>query len=151
VSASVAAAVAALTGVLALAGTASAAAPPAARASRSCSRATLKGTYIFYNDGWLVAGGKSKPFSIAGVDHFSGAGTGHGVSTFDFNGKVVDANAPNASTYTIRADCIGKIVYDTAGSMGHLNVYVSPSGHFFSLVETDPDSVGGGLETRVAS
>ncbi|MGD0373782.1 MAG: hypothetical protein ABSB01_04255 [Streptosporangiaceae bacterium] len=142
--------VAAAAGILAVVGTASAAAHPAARTSSSCSKATLKGAYIFYNDGWLVAGGKSKPFSIAGIDHFNGAGTGHGVSTFDVNGKVVNANSPNASTYTIKADCIGKIVYDTAGSIGHFNMYVSPSGHFFSLVETDPGSVGGGLEYRAA-
>ena len=142
--------VAAAAGALAVVGTASAAAHPAARTSSSCSKATLKGAYIFYNDGWLVAGGKSKPFSIAGIDHFNGAGTGHGVSTFDVNGKVVNANSPNASTYTIKADCIGKIVYDTAGSIGHFNMYVSPSGHFFSLVETDPGSVGGGLEYRAA-
>ena len=110
----------------------------------------MKGSYMFYNDGWLVAGGKREPFSIAGVDHFNGAGTGHGVSTFDINGKVVNANSPNTSSYTIKADCIGKLVYDTAGSVGHFNVYVSPSGHFFSLVETDRGSVGGGLESRVA-
>jgi hypothetical protein len=150
VLASAGGAAAAAAGVLALVGTASAAAPPATRASRSCSKATLKGTYIFYNDGWLVAGGKSKPSSIAGVDHFNGAGTGHSVSTFDVNGKVVNANSPSTLTYTIKADCIGKIVFDTAGSIGRFNMYVSPSGHFFSLVETDPGSVGGGIESRVA-
>ena len=131
-------------------GTASAAAPPAARTSRSCSKATLKGAYIFYNDGWSVAGGKSKPFSIAGVDHFSGAGTGRSVTTFDVNGKVVNANSGSTFTYTTKADCIGKIVFDTAGSIGRFDLYVSPSGKFFSLIETDPGSVGGGLETRVA-
>jgi len=147
-SAGVAASVA--VGVLMLVGTASAAAPPATGASPSCRNATLKGTYIYYNDGWLVSGGKRRPFSIAGVDHFSGAGTGHGVTTFDVNGKVVNANTPETSTYTIKADCIGKIVFDTAGSIGHFNVYVSPSGHLVSLVETDPGSIGGGTESRVA-
>jgi hypothetical protein len=149
-SASVAAAAAASTGVLALVGTASAAAPPAAGASRSCGRATLKGTYIFYNDSWSVVRGKKKPSAIAGADYFSGAGTGHSVTTFDLNGKVVDDNSPSTFTYTIKADCIGKVVFDTAGSIARFNMYVSPSGHFFSLIETDPGSVGGGLETRVA-
>ena len=98
----------------------------------------------------MVAGGKSRPFSIAGEDHFNGAAAGHGMSTFDVNGKVVNANSPNTSAYTIKADCIGKIVFDTAGSIGHFNVYVSPSGHLASLVETDPGSFGGGTESRVA-
>ena len=147
-SAGVAAAVAA--GVLTLVGTASAASPAAARASHSCRNATLKGTYVYYNDGWLVSGGKKKPFSIAGVDHFNGAGTGHGVTTFDVNGKLVNANTPETSTYTIKANCIGKIVFDTAGSIGHFNVYMGPSGHLLSLIETDRGSVGGGTESRVA-
>jgi hypothetical protein len=137
-------------GVLALVGAASAAAAPAAGAGHSCRNATLKGSYIFYNDGWLVSGGKRKPFSIAGMDRFNGAGTGHGVTTFDVNGKVVDANTPGTSTYTIKADCTGKIVFDTAGGIGHFDMYLSPSGRSFSLVETDPGSVGGGIDSRVA-
>jgi hypothetical protein len=137
-------------GVLTLVGTASAASPPATRASHLCRNATLKGTYIYYNDGWVVSRGKRKPFSIAGVDHFSGADTGHGVTTFVVNGKLVNDNTHETSIYTIKADCIGKIVFDTAGSIGHFNVYVSPSGRLLSLIETDRGSVGGGTESRVA-
>jgi hypothetical protein len=144
-SATAAAAIAA--GLLTLVGTASAASPSA---GPSCRNATLKGTYIYYNDGWLVSRGKKEPFSIAGVDHFSGAGTGRGVTTFDVNGKLVNANTPEKSTYAIKADCTGKIVFDTAGSIGHFDMYLSPSGHLLSLVETDPGSVGGGTESRVA-
>jgi hypothetical protein len=147
-SASVAVSVA--TGVLTLVGTASAASPPAAGTRPSCRTATLKGTYIYYNDGWLVSRGRKMPFSIAGIDHFNGAGAGHGVTTFDVNGKLVNANTPETSTYTIKAGCIGKIVFDTAGSIGHFNVYVSPSGGLASLIETDRGSVGGGTESRVA-
>ena len=147
-SAGAAAAIAA--GALTLVGTASAASPPATRTSHSCRNATLKGTYIYYNDGWVVSRGKKKPFSIAGVDHFNGKGTGHGVTTFDVNGKLLNANTPETSTYTIKANCVGKIVFDTAGSIGHFNVYASPSGHLLSLIETDPGSVGGGTESRVA-
>ena len=148
VSAGVAASIAA--GVLTLVGTASAASPPAAHARHSCRNASLKGTYIYYNDGWLVFRHRREPFSIAGIDHFNGAGAGHGMTTFNVNGKVVNANSHETSTYTIKANCIGKIVFDTAGSIGHFNVYVGPSGHLASLVETDPGSVGGGTESRVA-
>ena len=148
VSAGVAACAAA--GVLTLVGTASAASPPAARTRHSCRDATLKGTYIYYNDGWAVSGGRKKPFSIAGVDHFNGRGAGHGVTTFDVNGKLVNANTPETSTYTIKANCVGKIVFDTAGSIGHFTVYMGPSGHLLSLIETDKGAVGGGTESRVA-
>ena len=148
VAVSVAACVAA--GVLALVGTASASAPRAASRSFSCGNATLKGTYIYYNDGWLISGGRKMPFSIAGIDHFNGKGTGRGLTTFDVNGKVVNANTPETSTYTIRADCVGKIRFDTAGSIGHFTVYLGPSGRLASLIETDPGSVAGGTESRVA-
>lgn len=42
------------------------------------------------------------------------------------------------------------IVFDTAGSVGHFNEYICPSGGFLSLIETDPGSVAGGTESRVA-
>ena len=72
VSAGVAACAAA--GVLTLVGTASAASPPAARTRHSCRNATLKGTYIYYNDGWAVSGaGRSRFPSPAWITSTAGA------------------------------------------------------------------------------
>lgn len=144
------ASVLATVGTLAIIGTASASGTPAASARPRCSNATLKGTYTFGYIGWSISAGKSSPFSAAGFDRFNGAGTSHGVITINSNGVVVNNNTPDTSTYTIKANCTGKVVFNTAGSLAHFNVYLSPSGKLFSLVETDPGSLIGGTETRVA-
>jgi hypothetical protein len=40
-------------------------------------------------------------------------------------------------------------VFHAAGSAFHFNVYVSPSGNSFSLINTDPGTAVAGTETRV--
>jgi hypothetical protein len=137
-------------GTLALAGTASASGTPAASASHSCSDATLNGTYSYAYGGSLVSDGVSAPVATSGFDHFNGAGTSTGVTTFVDNGVVENNNTPDTSTYAVHADCTGTIVFNIAGSLAHFNIYVSPSGRSFSIIETDPGAVETGTETQVS-
>jgi hypothetical protein len=134
---------------LALTGTASAAPAAATSATHSCSNATLKGTYTFGYISWQIAKGKSTPASEAGFDTFTGKGTGTGVITAVYNGVVAGSNTPDTSTYNIHPDCIGTLVFHAAGSLFHFNVYVSPSGNSFSLINTDAGNAVAGTETRV--
>jgi hypothetical protein len=90
------------------------------------------------------------PSSTAGFDHFNGAGTSTGVTTFVSNGVVIDNNTADTSTYTLQADCAGKIVFNVAGSLAHFNIYVNPSGQSFTIIQTDHGSVEAGTETRVS-
>jgi hypothetical protein len=135
--------------VLSLIGTASAAPTTAIRTTPSCSNATLKGTYTFGYISWSISNGQSTPASEAGFDTFNGKGTGAGVITAAYNGVLAGNNTPDTSTYTISANCIGTIVFNSAGSLFHFNVYVSPSGNSFSLISTDPGTAVAGTETRV--
>ena len=136
---------------LAVIGTASAGAATSGRTHRthSCRNATLKGTYTYGYNGSSVSGGVSTPVSSAGFDTFSGKGTSTGVTTFVSNGVVENNNTPDTSTYSIGADCAGTIVFNIGGSLAHFNVYVSPSGDSFTLIETDAGSNIAGTETRV--
>jgi hypothetical protein len=136
-------------GALALFGTASAAPSAATGTKPSCSNATLNGTYTFGYISWSISNGQSTPASEAGFDTFNGKGTSTGVITAAYNGVVAGNNTPDTSTYTINADCIGTIVFDSAGSLFHFNVYVSPSGNSFSLISTDAGTAVAGTETRV--
>ncbi|MGD0607509.1 MAG: hypothetical protein ABSA53_28490 [Streptosporangiaceae bacterium] len=136
-------------GALALAGTASASST-AAPSSSSCRDATLHGTYSYGYEGWTVAKSGNSPTSTAGFDHFNGAGSSTGVTTFVANGVVENNNTPDTSTYTLNADCSGTITFDIGGSLAHFNIYVSPSGNSFSVIETDPGTVQSGIETRVS-
>jgi hypothetical protein len=135
-------------GALTLAGTASASSKPPAKAA--CSDATLHGTYSYGYDGWSVSQGAKTPSSTAGFDHFNGAGTSTGVTTYVHNGVVVDNNTPDTSTYSVSAHCLGTVVFKVGGSLAHFNIYVNPSGRSFSVIETDPGSSVAGTETRVS-
>jgi hypothetical protein len=86
----------------------------------------------------------------AGFDHFNGAGTSTGVTTFVANGVVVDNNTPDTSAYTLHANCAGEIVFNVGGSLAHFNSYVDPSGQSFTVIQTDHGSVEAGTETRVS-
>jgi hypothetical protein len=135
-------------GALALAGTASASST-AAPSSSSCSDATLHGTYSYGYEGWTVAKSGNSPTSTAGFDHFDGTGSSTGLTTFVDNGVVENNNTADTSTYTLNANCSGTIVFNIGGSLAHFNIYVSPSGKSFSVIETDPGTVQSGIETRV--
>jgi hypothetical protein len=139
----------ALAAALLLIGTASAAPSAATGKTHSCSNATLNGTYTFGYISWSISNGKSTPASEAGADTFNGKGTGTGLITAAYNGVVAGNNMPDTSTYTINADCTGTIVFNSAGSLFHFNVYVSPSGNSFSLISTDAGTAVAGTETRV--
>jgi hypothetical protein len=136
-------------GTLALIGTARA---DGAEAPLSCSNATLKGTYAFSYISWSIsAQGRATPVAKAGFETYNGTGTGIGVVTINSNGVIVGNNERNAATYSINADCTGKIAYTRAdGSIVHFNIYLSPSGNQFHLVGTDTGSIQASTNTRVA-
>jgi hypothetical protein len=134
-------------GILTAAGTAG-----ASRATHPrpvCSNATLNGTYAYGYNGAAVTKGVSRPTATAGFDRFNGAGTSTGVTTYSDNGSVLDNNTPDTSVYKIRANCTGTIVFDIGGIKAHFNLYVSPTGRFFTLISTG-SSVVAGTETRVS-
>jgi hypothetical protein len=136
-------------GTLAFVGPASAGAATSGTTPR-CSDATLNGTYSFGSNGWSVSPSKRIPISTGGIDHFNGAGSGTGVATFVSNGVLENNNTPVTSTYTINTDCSGTVVFNVGGNLAHFNVYVSPPGQSFILVDTDPGNVLAGTETRVS-
>jgi hypothetical protein len=137
-------------GALALTGTASASGTPATPHFHACSDATLNGTYTYAYGGSLVTSGVSAPVATSGFDRFNGAGTSKGLTTFVDNGVVENNNTPDTSAYKVHHNCTGTIVFNIAGSIAHFNIYLSPSGRSFSIIETDPGSVETGTETRVS-
>jgi len=64
-----------------------------ASSSSACSDATLHGTYSYGYEGWTVSKSANSPTSTAGLDHFNGAGSSTGVTTFVDNGVVENNNA----------------------------------------------------------
>jgi hypothetical protein len=114
-------------------------------ASRAkCSEATLKGTYLFAQNGVEIKGNEQRPFAIAGYDVFDGNGEVKGVASANFNGKIT-RNEPLPGTYSVKANCTGTFTF-TNGT--RYDMFIAPDGSMFTFVRTNPEFVSAGFELR---
>jgi hypothetical protein len=115
-----------------------------------CSKVTLRGTYIYANDGFDTGGGVStqrSPFSQAGVEVYAGDGTMSGSVTANHNGDVSEVDYDGS--YTIDDSCAGQIT--SAGPDQEplqLIIYVDPSGDRFAYVRVDASVANAGYDAR---
>ncbi len=119
-------------------------------ASRAkCSEATLKGTYLFAQNGVEIKGDEQRPFALAGYDVFDGNGEVKGVDSGNFNGEVFRNNR-FSGTYTVKANCTGTVTFkDGAATQG--DMFIAPDGRRFAFVRTTPEDVGAGMDPRVTA
>jgi hypothetical protein len=114
-------------------------------ASRAkCSKATLKGTYLFAQNGVEIKGNDQRPFAIAGYDVFDGNGEVKGLASANFNGQTF-RNEPLPGTYSVKANCTGTITF-TNGT--RYDTFIAPDGSKFAFVRTNPEFVTSGFEQR---
>ena len=119
-------------------------------ASRAkCSKATLKGTYLFAQNGVEIKGNDQRPFAIAGFDVFDGNGEVKGVASGNFNGEVFRKD-PFTGKYTVKANCTGTVTF-TDGAAAQGDVFIAPDGSKFAFVRTDPEFVGAGIDEQVTA
>jgi hypothetical protein len=113
-----------------------------------CSKATLKGTYLFAFNGVEIKGNsEQRPFAIAGYDVFDGNGEVRGVSSGNFNGEVFRKD-PFTGTYTVKANCTGTVAYRDGPQ---IDVFIAPDGSKLAFVRTDPEFVGAGFDSQVTA
>ena len=137
--------VAGLAGVLAI-GTVYAKDENASRAK--CSEATLHGTYLFADDGFVIKDNEKVPFASSGYEVYDGNGHTKGVSTTNVNGKITSKET-FSGTYTIKADCTGTSTYSDGTQYDD---YVAPDGSMETFVQTKPSKVVlAGDEQRVTA
>ena len=110
-----------------------------------CSEATLKGTYLFAQNGVRIKGNDQRPFAIAGYDVFDGQGEVKGHATTNFNGKITHSKEPLPGTYTVKANCTGTLTF-TNGT--RYDIFIAPDGSMFTFVRTNPEIVSSGFEVR---
>jgi len=116
-------------------------------ASRAkCSEATLKGTYLFAQNGVEIKGNDQRPFAIAGYDVFDGNGEVKGVDSGNFNGEVFRKD-PFTGTYTVKANCTGTVTF-RGGAATQGDIFIAPDGSKFAFVRTNPEFVSSGFEVR---
>jgi hypothetical protein len=104
-------------------------------ASRAkCSEATLDGTYLFADSGFVIKDNEKVPFASSGYEVYDGNGHVKGVSTTNVNGKV-SSKEPFSGTYTVKADCTGSSTYSDGS---RYDDYIAPDGSMLTFVQTKP-------------
>jgi hypothetical protein len=115
-----------------------------------CSVATLKGTYLFAQNGVEIKGNsEQRPFAIAGYDVFDGNGEVKGVDSGNFNGEVFRKD-PFTGTYTVKANCTGTVTFRDGDAI-HGDIFIAPDGSQFAFVRTDPEFVGASIDEQVTA
>jgi hypothetical protein len=102
-----------------------------------CSEATLDGTYLFADSGFVIKDNEKVPFASSGYEVYDGNGHTKGVSTLNVNGKVT-SKEPFSGTYTVKADCTGSSTYSDGT---HYDDYIAPDGSKLTYVQTKPSKV----------
>jgi hypothetical protein len=115
-----------------------------------CSDATLKGTYLFAQNGVEIKGNDQRPFALAGYDVFDGQGKVRGVSSGNFGGEVFRKD-PFTGTYSVKANCTGTVTFRGGGSATQGDVFIAPDGSKFAFVRTNPEFVAAGIDSRVTA
>jgi hypothetical protein len=102
-----------------------------------CSEATLHGTYLFADDGFVIKDNEKVPFASSGYEVYDGNGHTKGVSTTNVNGKV-SSKETFSGTYTVKADCTGSSTYSDGT---RYDDFIAPDGSMLTYVQTKPSKV----------
>ena len=114
-------------------------------AAAKCSEATLKGTYLFAQNGLELKGNEQRPFAIAGYDVFDGQGKVKGHASANFNGKITHSKEPLPGRYTVKANCTGTLTFRDGT---RYDIFIAPDGSMFTFVHTNPELVSASFEQR---
>jgi hypothetical protein len=86
-------------------------------AAATCTKATLRGTYLFSLVGFTVSGTGRGPFALGGQDVYDGHGHVRSVFTSSTNGKITRF-IRTTGEYTVNPDCTGLVSF--SGGFGQL-------------------------------
>ena len=102
----------------------------ASQAGTPCGLKTIKGSYIFYIQGYR----DNQPYASSGMLSFNGKGQ----VAFATTRSTQPVSTPGSGTYTLGADCQGTM---SLSSGNHYNLYTGPSGAKFTIVRTSANDV----------
>jgi hypothetical protein len=110
-----------------------------------CSEATLDGTYLFADNGFVIKDNEKVPFASSGYEVYDGNGHVKGVSTINLNGKV-SSNERFSGTYSVKADCTSTVTYSDGS---RYDQFIAPDGSELTFVLSKPSEiVTAGFEPR---
>jgi len=116
---------------------------PNLQAQRSCSNASLSGSFGYTNTGTILAGPDAGPFGGVGRQTFDGKGDTQATATVSVNGNIFHVTIKG--TYVVNSDCTGSMVLTVSAGpetfTNHVDLVVVPGGAEFRAINTDPGSV----------
>lgn len=121
------------------------------QAESKCTLSTLKGTYIYALDGFLIQGDNAAertPFAQSGQETYDGHGfLTIGAASASMNGTIV--RSTYAGTYTVNPDCSGTVTFtDNFNQTFHYDIFIRDDGREFVYTQTDAGVVTAGYERR---
>jgi hypothetical protein len=115
----------------------------------TCNNATLRGTYVYAYTGYSGTGSTLTRFAVAGLAVFNGDGTSHGVWTTATEGQPVARLGTFQGKYSVSFDCSAtEVDTDQNGNVYHYDDFTGPGGKEISFIQTDPNVVSSGIESR---
>lgn len=102
----------------------------ASLANEPCGLKTIKGSYIFYIQGYR----ENQPYASSGMLSFNGKGQ----VAFATTRSTQPVSIPGNGTYTLGADCQGTM---SLSSGNQYNLYTGPTGTKFTIVRTSGNDV----------
>jgi len=136
-------------GLMALVASGVAAVSSPASAADQCSLATMKGSYLYAQDGIILGTlpDKNKPFAQAGREYFDGNGGMSGMYSGNFNGTIIRGSYKG--TYKINPNCSGTITFqDDRKNIYNYDIFATQDGSEFVFVQTDSNSITAAFERR---
>jgi hypothetical protein len=104
-------------------------------------------TYAGKNNGY-VAGGTTLIYSAGQLTFFPNA-TITGLVSYSFGGTVIVKRDPLTGTFKVNGDgSVSGSVTNTKNETVNFDLYPTPDGNTFTLVETDPGTIVNGIWTR---
>ena len=100
-----------------------------ASASYQCSVATIKGSYLYAQDGITLgtSADKNQPFAQAGREYFDGKGGMSGIYSGNFNGTITRGSYKG--TYTMNSNCSGTVAFeDNQKNASRYDIYATQNG-----------------------
>lgn len=117
-----------------------------ARGEGACTMRALHGVYVFDASGYNITSSGPQPKAVVEFLDLGGDGTLTSIGTVSLNGTIVPLHA-GTGTYTVKEDCTGTLTFDPQGP--HFDIFLSPGGRQFHMIETDANTVLAGVVRRL--
>jgi hypothetical protein len=105
-----------------------------ARADEGCGESTLSGLYAFSASGFNVIQGVAQPKAVTEFIRFNGDGTLTVPAAVVSQNGVISRPPPGTGTYSVDADCTGKLQFGPPGPA--FDLFIAPSGRDIYMNQT---------------